>query len=79
MITLFHNPSSQASIRAHTILKQAAGQAQATATIDQASSHASQSKLERTEFELGACPEVPRREHERGRRCHGSRVRGGKR
>ena len=53
MITLFHNPSSQASIRAHTILKQAAGNAQSNATIDQASSHETQSKQQRTEFELG--------------------------
>jgi hypothetical protein len=53
VITLFHNPSSQASIRAHTLLKQAAGNAQSTATIDQASDHSKQSKQERTDFELG--------------------------
>ena len=53
MITLFHNPSSPASIRAHTILKQAAGNAQSTATIDQAADHSKQSKTERTDFELG--------------------------
>jgi len=53
VVTLFHNPSSQASIRAHTILKQAAGNASANATIDQAGDHAQQSKQGRTEFELG--------------------------
>ncbi|KAK3661063.1 hypothetical protein LTR22_007689 [Elasticomyces elasticus] len=53
VITLFHNPSSSASIRAHTILKQAAGNAQSNATIDQAGDHAQQSKQTRTEFELG--------------------------
>jgi len=55
VITLFHNPSSSTSIRAHTFLKQAAGNAQTTATIDQASDHSQQSKQERTEFDLGMC------------------------
>ncbi|KAK1031887.1 hypothetical protein LTR33_016899 [Friedmanniomyces endolithicus] len=53
VITLFHNPSSSTSIRAHTFLKQAAGNAQSTATIDQAGDHSKQSKQERTEFDLG--------------------------
>lgn len=53
VITLFHAPSNQASIRVHTILKQAAAAAQSHATEDQASSHDKQSKLERTNFELG--------------------------
>ena len=53
VITLFHAPKNQASIRVHTLLKQVAAQSQATATIDQASSHDNQSKTERTEFELG--------------------------
>ncbi|TKA66008.1 hypothetical protein B0A55_09281 [Friedmanniomyces simplex] len=52
VITLFHNPSSSTSIRAQTILKQAVGNAQSNATIDQASDHSQQSKQERTEFEL---------------------------
>jgi len=53
VITLFHAPSNQASIRAHTLLKQAAATSQATATEDQASDHTKQSKMSRTEFELG--------------------------
>jgi hypothetical protein len=56
VITLFHSPSSPASIRVHTLLKQTAAAAQTTATIDQASSHPQQSKIGRTDFELGAQP-----------------------
>ncbi|KAF2083807.1 hypothetical protein K490DRAFT_60176 [Saccharata proteae CBS 121410] len=52
IITLFHAPKSQSSIRALTILKQAQANSVATATEDQASSHTTQSKAERTEFEL---------------------------
>ncbi|KAL1302865.1 hypothetical protein AAFC00_003194 [Neodothiora populina] len=52
VITLFHAPKSPASIRAQTLLKQTAANAQATATEDQASSHDAQSKTERSEFEL---------------------------
>ncbi|KAI4794502.1 hypothetical protein E4T44_12499 [Aureobasidium sp. EXF-8845] len=52
VITLFHSPSSPASIRVHTLLKQTAAAAQTTATIDQASSHPQQSKVGRTDFEL---------------------------
>jgi len=58
VITLFHSPSSPASIRAHTLLKQAAAHSQAHATEDQASSHEQQSKLERTEFNLGTPEET---------------------
>ena len=54
VITIFHAPSSSVSIRAHTILKQAAANAQTTATVDQAGEHGSESKTERTDFELGA-------------------------
>jgi hypothetical protein len=57
VITLFHAPSNHASIRAHTILKQAAATAQAHATEDQASDHSKQSKLERTDFDLGTSTE----------------------
>jgi len=53
VITIFHAPKSPASIRAHTVLKQAAANAQATATQDQASSHPQQPKMERSNFELG--------------------------
>nr|POE79504.1 putative redox protein fmp46, mitochondrial [Quercus suber] len=59
VVTLFHAPSSPASMRAHTILKQAAAQASAHATEDQASDHAKQSKLERAEFTLEVTEEPP--------------------
>lgn len=59
VVTLFHKPSSQASMRAHTILKQANAQSVATATEDQASSHSAQNKAERTEFELEVTEEPP--------------------
>ncbi|KAK3671537.1 hypothetical protein LTR78_008637 [Recurvomyces mirabilis] len=59
VITLFHSPSSPASIRAHTILKQAAGNAQSTATIDQAADHSKQSKTGRTDFELDVVEGAP--------------------
>ncbi|KAJ9611987.1 hypothetical protein H2200_003582 [Cladophialophora chaetospira] len=44
VITLFHKPSLQASVRAQTILKQASAEASAHATEDQASDHAHQNK-----------------------------------
>ncbi|KAF9698239.1 hypothetical protein EKO04_003627 [Ascochyta lentis] len=59
VVTLFHKPSSQASLRAHTILKQANAQSVATATEDQASSHDTQNKAERTEFELDVTEASP--------------------
>ncbi|KAH0257689.1 hypothetical protein KCU91_g16214, partial [Aureobasidium melanogenum] len=59
VITLFHSPKSPASIRVHTLLKQTAGAAQSTATIDQASSHPQQSKIERTDFELDVQEGIP--------------------
>jgi arsenate reductase-like glutaredoxin family protein len=52
VITLFHSPKAPASIRVHTLLKQANAQAVAHATEDQASSHEGHNKAERTEFEL---------------------------
>lgn len=53
-MTLFHAPSSPASMRAHTILKQAAANASENATVDQAGDHTKQSKTGRTDFDLGA-------------------------
>lgn len=52
MITLFHSPQSAASLRVHTLLKQANAQAVAHATEDQASTHHTQNVAERSEFEL---------------------------
>lgn len=55
VVTLFHNPKLPASTRVHTLLKQLNATSVSHATEDQASSHQKQSKLERTEFELGMC------------------------
>ena len=52
VVTLFHKPSSQASTRVLTLVKQANAQSVSHATEDQASSHEAQNKAERTEFEL---------------------------
>jgi hypothetical protein len=53
VITLFHAPKVQSSMRVHAMLKQAAATAQSHATEDQAADHTKQSKLERTDFDLG--------------------------
>jgi hypothetical protein len=59
VVTLFHKPSNQASTRVLTLLKQANAQSIAHATEDQASSHDSQSKAERTEFDLDVTEAPP--------------------
>ncbi|KAI9716765.1 MAG: hypothetical protein M1812_005105 [Candelaria pacifica] len=59
VITLFHKPSSSASIRALTLLKQASATASETATIDQASDHTPQNKAQRSEFELNVTEDPP--------------------
>ncbi|KAF2717457.1 hypothetical protein K431DRAFT_153459 [Polychaeton citri CBS 116435] len=52
VITLFHAPSSPASMRVHSILKQVTANAQSHATEDQASDHETHSKIQRAEFKL---------------------------
>jgi arsenate reductase-like glutaredoxin family protein len=61
VITLFHKPSVQASIRAQTLLKQAAAQASQSATEDQASDHSHQNQtVTRTDpFELEVTEAAP--------------------
>ncbi|CBX93238.1 hypothetical protein IAQ61_008956 [Plenodomus lingam] len=59
VVTLFHKPSSQASTRVLTLLKQTHAQSAATATGDQASSHDAQSKAERADFELDVTEAPP--------------------
>lgn len=59
VITLFHKPSAAASIRAHTLLKQASAHASEHSTVDQASDHSHQNKLERTDFELNITEDPP--------------------
>lgn len=61
VITLFHKASSPASIRVHTLLRQASATASETATEDQASDHSAQSnpKTHRAEFKLEVTEEPP--------------------
>ncbi|KAI9817476.1 MAG: hypothetical protein M1827_001086 [Pycnora praestabilis] len=59
VITLFHKPSSAASLRALTQLKQASGEASETATEDQAADHTHQNKRQRTDFELNITEDPP--------------------
>ncbi|KZF20850.1 DUF1687-domain-containing protein [Xylona heveae TC161] len=59
IITLFHKPSSAASTRVLTLLKQASAEASSGATGDQASDHAQQNKSQRTEFQLDVTEETP--------------------
>ncbi|KAL5395914.1 hypothetical protein PMIN02_003653 [Paraphaeosphaeria minitans] len=59
VVTLFHKPSSTASTRVLTLLKQTNAQSVAHATEDQASSHQVQDKAERMEFELDVTEAPP--------------------
>jgi hypothetical protein len=59
VITLFHKASSPASLRVHTLLKQASANATETATEDQASDHTHQTHPRRKEFELDVTEELP--------------------
>ncbi|KAF1989229.1 hypothetical protein K402DRAFT_327611 [Aulographum hederae CBS 113979] len=59
VVTLFHAPSVSASTRVLTLLKQANANAVSTATEDQASTHHTQSKAERTEFDLDVTEAPP--------------------
>lgn len=62
VITLFHKPSSQASLRVLTLLKQNHAKSAATATADQASTHDAQTKTESTDFELDVTEAPPTRD-----------------
>ncbi|KAI8934673.1 hypothetical protein NX059_008364 [Plenodomus lindquistii] len=59
VVTLFHKPSSQASTRVLTLLKQTHAQSATTATQDQASSHDAQNKAEHSDFELDVTEAPP--------------------
>jgi len=59
VITLFHKPSSAASTRVFTLLKQASAEASSPATEDQASDHGHQDKAQRSEFELDVTESAP--------------------
>lgn len=59
MVTLFHKASSPASVRVHTLLKQASANAAEYATEDQASDHSAQTSPKRAEFQLDVTEEPP--------------------
>ncbi|KFZ10677.1 hypothetical protein V502_07995 [Pseudogymnoascus sp. VKM F-4520 (FW-2644)] len=60
VITLFHSPTAPASMRVHSLLKQASATAGETATEDQASDHAQQTKNSvETQFELNVVEDAP--------------------
>ncbi|RAL65925.1 hypothetical protein DID88_005587 [Monilinia fructigena] len=59
VVTLFHKASSPASLRVHTLLKQASAQAAATSTEDQASDYSAQTNPRRQEFELEVTESAP--------------------
>ncbi|TVY39649.1 hypothetical protein LSUB1_G004502 [Lachnellula subtilissima] len=59
VITLFHKASSPASLRVHTLLKQACATASSTATEDQASDHSAQTHPARQEFQLDVTEDPP--------------------
>jgi hypothetical protein len=59
IITLFHKPNNPASTRVATLLKQASANAQAEATIDQASDHSHQTSPARDDFELNITEDAP--------------------
>ncbi|OBT55903.1 hypothetical protein VE04_03697 [Pseudogymnoascus sp. 24MN13] len=60
VITLFHSPTAPASMRVHSLLKQASAAAGETATEDQASEHTQQTKNSvQTQFELNVIEDAP--------------------
>ncbi|KFY13712.1 hypothetical protein V492_03087 [Pseudogymnoascus sp. VKM F-4246] len=60
VITLFHSPSAPASMKVHSLLKQASAAAGETATEDQASDHTQQTKSStQTPFELNVIEDSP--------------------
>jgi hypothetical protein len=59
VITLFHKASSPASLRVHTVLKQASANASAHATEDRARNAAAKSQPKPQEFELEVTEDPP--------------------
>lgn len=59
IVTVFHKASSPSSVRVANIVKQISANAQAGATIDQASDHSSQTKPGREPFELNITEDPP--------------------
>ncbi|KAG5926334.1 hypothetical protein E4U42_003399 [Claviceps africana] len=59
IVTVFHKASSPASTRVANLVKQISANAQAGATIDQASDHTAQTEARRDPFELNITEEAP--------------------
>ncbi|KAI9652911.1 MAG: hypothetical protein M1831_006340 [Alyxoria varia] len=59
IITIFHKPSSQTSVRILNLLKQQAATASETATEDQASDHTGHHRAQRTEYDLDVTEAAP--------------------
>jgi hypothetical protein len=59
IVTVFHKASSPASTRVANLVKQISANAQAGATLDQASDHTAQTKVTRDPFELNITEEAP--------------------
>lgn len=59
VVTLFHKANQPSSVRAHSLLKQLSALASETATVDQASDHSEQNKMQRSEFQLDVTEEPP--------------------
>ncbi|EFZ03754.1 uncharacterized protein G6M90_00g060460 [Metarhizium brunneum] len=59
IVTVFHKASSPASTRVANLVKQISANAQAGATIDQASDHTAQTQPSRDPFELNITEEPP--------------------
>ncbi|QPG96260.1 hypothetical protein C2857_003679 [Epichloe festucae Fl1] len=59
IVTVFHKASSPASTRVVNLVKQISANAQAGATLDQASDHSPQTKATRDPFELNITEDPP--------------------
>ncbi|KAG5953870.1 hypothetical protein E4U53_001318 [Claviceps sorghi] len=59
IVTVFHKASSPASTRVANLVKQISANAQAGATMDQASDHTAQTEARRDPFELNITEEPP--------------------
>ncbi|KAG6016447.1 hypothetical protein E4U43_008637 [Claviceps pusilla] len=59
IVTVFHKASSPASTRVANLVKQISANAQAGATLDQASDHTAQTEARRDPFELNITEEPP--------------------
>ena len=59
IVTLFHKPNFAPSMRVLALLKQTSAEASETATVDQASDHSHQNKVQRADFDLDISEQAP--------------------